>query len=222
MKKTMEENSICIICKIMATAEVSVTLECKGAETINYFSKEKKSDVVAFVGSRLHITCRRRFTDKRYIDVERKSSGSDNIFKRSTRTEHSHYDVTQDCLFCGTFVDFSKKTLSGNEAVTVKTDKFSETTKLHCLKRNDEWSFIVRGRIEYFLSDLHAADCVYHNSCASMIRMGKQIPQQYQKDKDFAKKKRLDIHKMIYSISLSYMYVAILKIMMKNSSLSLT
>ena len=36
--------------------------------------------------------------------------------------------------------------------------------------------FVIWGRIEYFLCDLHAADCVYHQTCSVNFRTNKRLP----------------------------------------------
>ena len=38
------------------------------------------------------------------------------------------------------------------------------------------------GRIEYYLSDLHAADTVYHKTCSTNFRTGRRIPVQYSEE----------------------------------------
>lgn len=52
-----------------------------------------------------------------------------------------------------------------------------------CKERNDEWSHIVLGRLE-FLQDLHAADAFYHQTCSSSFRTGKNIPKQFRDDNE--------------------------------------
>ena len=46
-------------------------------------------------------------------------------------------------------------------------------------QRGDEWSYRVKGKIEFFSSDLHAADAVYHRLCSTNFRIGKKIPLRY-------------------------------------------
>ena len=72
------------------------------------------------------------------------------------------------------------KSARTSECVRVRTNTFAETIKQCCKNRCDEWSFIVLGRIEYFMSDLHAADCVYHRSCSVNFRTERNISHQYQ------------------------------------------
>ena len=45
-----------------------------------------------------------------------------------------------------------------------------------CEIRKDEWAVGVKGRIEYFCKDLHAADSLYHQSCDVNFRTNKGIP----------------------------------------------
>ena len=84
------------------------------------------------------------------------------------------------CLFCDQTVSFDKpKDGSRLDASKVQTDDFVRTFSACAAQRCDEWSYKVKGRIEYFSSDLHAADAVYHRSCSSNFRTGKQIPLKY-------------------------------------------
>ncbi|KAG7156410.1 hypothetical protein Hamer_G006161 [Homarus americanus] len=62
----------------------------------------------------------------------------------------------------------------------VKTDTFVQTILECCDSRSDEWAFTVKGRIEYYGCDLHAADCIYHRSCSGNFRSGLSIPLQFQ------------------------------------------
>ena len=52
----------------------------------------------------------------------------------------------------------------------------AETIKKCCKEQSDEWSFVVLGRIEYFMSDHHAADCMYRRSCSVNFRTIKNVP----------------------------------------------
>ena len=48
----------------------------------------------------------------------------------------------------------------------------------HCKTRGDEWASAVQSRIEYFDADLHAADCVYPQSCSINFLKMRNIPRQ--------------------------------------------
>ena len=70
----------------------------------------------------------------------------------------------------------------------VKTDAFAKTILVHCKTRRDERAIAVQGLIEYFGGDLHAADCVYHQSCNVNFRTKREMPKQF-KSVDFAKRR---------------------------------
>lgn len=96
---------------------------------------------------------------------------------------------------CGTKVDLEGKHSSKLENYKVRTIDFGESIVKTCNERRDEWSFVVSGRIGSFVSDLHAADCVYHQSCSVNFRTGKQIPSAY--DSELCNSKRSKVGRPI-------------------------
>ena len=44
-----------------------------------------------------------------------------------------------------------------------------------CSERNDDWSHLVRGRIES-VNDLRAADAVYHRTCYTNFVTNREVP----------------------------------------------
>ena len=85
-----------------------------------------------------------------------------------------------NCLFCDNIVQFEiPRDGSKNDASKVQTDDFVKSISKCCEQRCDEWSYNVKGEIEFFSSDLHAADAVYHRPCCVIFRTGRQIPVQY-------------------------------------------
>lgn len=173
----MEAVKICAICKQSTTCNDSVVLEAKGAETVNKCGIIRGVKICVEVGSEVHIGCRKRFTDKRTLNKPQ-TSPSEPSFKRKCRASDK-FDPKTDCLFCSTKVDFSKKHSATDEPQKVRTSEFTNSIKKCCQMRGDEWSISVLGRIEYLLSDLHAADCVYHKTCSGNFRTSRQIPQEY-------------------------------------------
>ena len=53
----------------------------------------------------------------------------------------------------------------------------------------DHWGLTVKGRIEYYLRNLHAADGLYHHSCSVFFRSFKSVPMEFQNAPD-AKSRR--------------------------------
>ena len=84
------------------------------------------------------------------------------------------------CLFCDQPVHFeTSRDGSKSDASKVHTHDFVKAITNCAAQRCDEWSYRVKGKVEYFSSDLHAADAVYHRSCSTNFRVGKKIPLQY-------------------------------------------
>ena len=88
-----------------------------------------------------------------------------------------------NCLFCDNLVSFDPPKYGlETDAAKVKTHgkiSFVSTIKKCCEQRCDEWAFNVKGKIEFYSSDLHAADVVHHRSCSVNFRTGRQITTQY-------------------------------------------
>lgn len=114
------------------------------------------------------------------ISVRRLSSkGEASVSKKRSCSTLAIFNSGTDCIFCEQLVDFSGKWSLRSESVTVKTDTFSKTMLEICKKRNDMWYVDVQGCLAYFEGDLHAADCVYHQSCSENFRNRKGIPSKY-------------------------------------------
>ena len=100
-------------------------------------------------------------------DIESQKGKKGEPPKRSARVSSGPFNSQTDCLFCGTTV-----TPGGAGFSYVKTDTFVKTILECCDSRSDEWVFTVKGRIEYYCCDLHAADCIYHHSCSGNFQSG--------------------------------------------------
>ena len=88
--------------------------------------------------------------------------------------------------FCLKPVDFNPSTYDiETDGAGVRMDgevSFVSTIKECFRTRHDEWGIYGLGRIEYYLSNLHAADAVYHKACSTNFRTGRQIPLQYSEE----------------------------------------
>ena len=167
---------LCSICdREIQASEASSILRQKGADGINAASTNRGDNIVVTAGRKVHIDCRKRYTNP--IDIQlkknREESGSCVTRKRSARILDGNFDSKTDRLFCGTRVLTNRPGFS-----FVKTDVFARTILECCERRSDDWSFAVKGRIEYYGGDLHAADCLYHHSCSVNFRYGFNVPLQ--------------------------------------------
>ena len=79
-------------------------------------------------------------------------------------------------LVCKYEISFANSSKNTNfEGVTVQSFEFAKSIKQSCIKRSDQWGFSLPGRLEYKISDLHTADCVYYHSCCVNFCTGKQV-----------------------------------------------
>jgi len=58
-----------------------------------------------------------------------------------------------------------------------------------CESRSDDWGLTVKGRIEYYLRDLHAVDGLYHHSGNGNFRTYKSVPLEFQNATDVKRRK---------------------------------
>ncbi|CAC5395350.1 unnamed protein product [Mytilus coruscus] len=63
----------------------------------------------------------------------------------------------------------------------VRTDDFQRRIEQVCNDRDDEWAAEVRGRLQC-ISDLHAADALYHQTCSVNFRTSKKVPKAFSPD----------------------------------------
>ena len=152
-----------------------VRIHEKSANGINAASVQRGDNIVVTAGCEVHSDCRKWYTNPRDIEYSlNRSKGETTSLKRSARVSLGPFDSKSDCFFCGTKVVFCSSDYS-----CVQTDSFAKTILQCCGDRTDDWGFAVKGRIEYYGGDLHAADCVYHHSCYGNFRSGLDIPQKF-------------------------------------------
>ena len=124
---------------------------------------------------KVHSGCGKWYINKRDIENQKKKDASSSTSsRRSKRLAGGPFDMKTNCFFYGTRV-----VLGQTDYSYVKTDNCTRTILQYCESRKDDWAFIVKGRIEYHGSDLHAADGIYHHICRSSFRNGYDIPIQF-------------------------------------------
>ena len=165
----------CPLCERDLDCEETVVIREKGAEGINRASIERGVGVRVKAGTSVHKTCRVNHTNKKDLVNASKKDVSAQSVKRSARVSLGPYDSKMHCFFCGT----DAKRNSEERICYVKTDAFVQTILVHCKTRGDEWAVAVQGRNEHFGGDLHAADCVYHQSCNVNFRTMRDIPRPF-------------------------------------------
>ena len=187
MSASIASQAFCPICKeeIEDSSDNWVAIQWKGAKGINDASVKRKDNLVVEAGTKVHKSCRQQYINDKNIKshVAKKSSGSVPA-KRTTRCSSGGFDSEKDFIFCECTIELDKGHFSW-----VRTDKFVETILEVCESRSDDWGLTVKGRIEYYLHDLHAANGLYHHSCSGNFRSFKSVPLEFQNSPDAKRRK---------------------------------
>ena len=182
---------LCVFCKESLTnGQPTTKLGSKGCESIARASESRKSDMVTSPGQIVHSKCRKDFcAPNSIISANRKRDHdlAEGTSTPSTRQSTTPFDYNSNCLFCGHPDKYHGKK-DGHKLIPIRTFDFQVNVLEHCVKRDDEWSSLVRARIEY-AQDLHALDAVYHHICSTNFRTQRQIPQQFMLDVDIKRKR---------------------------------
>ncbi|CAG2233051.1 MOGS [Mytilus edulis] len=181
----------CIICNDdIQNGSKTVELREKGSIGINNASIERGDTIVARSGQLVHLHCRRSYVNPLVIKgLKRKSTSPAPLATPPTLRSEKQFSFQEDCLFCGnsTIETTAKRKLFDVHAV--QTTEFQTTVEQICIERKDEWATEVKGRIE-FARDLHAVDALYHSSCSTNFRTGKNVPQLFSPKSDKSQIKR--------------------------------
>lgn len=191
--------SLCKICKSdinVPSVSGSVCISEKGAEGINNASVARGDNIVVEKGDRVHVSCRSKYINKKYIEAEQKkkianiaSNSTQSSGKKRTRRSLSADSITSaelSCFFCdnqiqvdeyGGLVDSSAVQTNGRGSFTHTIDRVAKD-------RADDWGQRIAGKIEYYMKDLHAYDIKYHHLCSTNFRTSKGIPAKYRPDID--------------------------------------
>lgn len=79
-------------------------------------------------------------------------------------------------FFCGNVAELGKT--KGPSVWAVRTLDFKDSVFKACAERNDEWAEKVKRRLEC-VSDLPAADAIYHQICSANFRTKRKLPQSF-------------------------------------------
>ena len=175
----------CIICKETVEERDKKSYSVvtgKGVYSIVSASKER-DDVLEIAVGVVHVSCCARYTNKRSIEQDKKTSSSDptHITKKAGLRFSDAFDYISQCLYCTNTVTQRERRDKKAYQVMSKNQEFDKTILQTCEKRNDLWALTVKGRIAY-ANDLHTAGAVYHTLCDSAFRNGKSFPKKYKNE----------------------------------------
>jgi len=97
--------------------------------------------------------------------------------KSVLRSQEKKFEYGTNCIFCGTGDKFDGRKKE-HTLIPVRSLEFKKQVFHASTSWPDEWRLKVRSRVE-FVSDLPAADAVYHQVCNVNFRTGKQLPKKF-------------------------------------------
>ena len=168
----------CTSCKkSLADGEPTVVLGRKGCDGIEKASLARMSDLRTTIGQIVHVKCRQEYINSRNIESHRKHSLTNENKEAEKHLLRSSglFDYKTDCIFCGCSDPYDGKK-SEFRLTPARTFDLRETILQACERYHSEWVNTVKPRV-LFISDLLAADVVYHKQCAVNFNTGKQMPQ---------------------------------------------
>ena len=172
----MADDSVCVICSQPFTSSDPAVAVLSGRDLLLTRSTEcGDSRLTNLIQSNppalsVHEACRKRYINKPgAAELSRKRiPGDDSDTSRKltrTQTGGAAFRWAEDCLLCGKPASIDDRHPSKAAKVRqVKTLGINDSLTALCKVRNDEWSFVVQGRLQT-AADLHAADAVYHVNC---------------------------------------------------------
>ena len=143
-----------------------------------------------------HHLCTCEYIDK--IKIKRAANQKESYVEEPTPTKRTRHDTDTfcfqlHCIFCGKTCTEDKKH-PGRKAIhrvrtaeyggTLKYGSFKEAILAVCDTRDDKQSEDVRIRVNSAMSDLHAADALYHEHCRSIFMPPKAVSSVITKSKE--------------------------------------
>lgn len=188
------KQDVCVICQENHDTNKLVKIGSKGKATLKKVSLERKdTDVTDNLSKNpiyVHENCRKDYVSKKSIRQHKASDEWKTKVgeRKRTRSQRSREDGSScfsfpiQYLFCTNSInderEKSKKKKSDETVHFVRTLDFDDSIKKVCEERQDDWSRQVYSRL-VSMSDMHAADAVYHHSCSTYFRSGRGIPDRY-------------------------------------------
>jgi len=131
-----------------------------GADKVNEASHKRGcDDVVVADGIRVHMDCRKWYTNERDIQTLLKRATEPSAPRRkSMRVSEGPLNFRTDCLFCGRMVI---RDTHGHDdtASEVKTDSFPHCILACCEERCDDWFFTVKVSLHIMKQPIFSFIC---------------------------------------------------------------
>ena len=154
-------------------SEVSIIIQ-KGANGMNTASTQRSDRIVVEAGVKVRTDCRKLCTNPQQIERKLSANPTFSPTRKRTRDAKDLFNNNTDCFFWGVTIQPESSDYSN-----VKIDTFTNSILKCCDNCSNDCVTTVKGRIEYFCGDLHAADCLYHHFCSINLWTDRDVPQQY-------------------------------------------
>jgi len=189
--------SICKICNqhLSDDKRLVVKIGQVGAQTINNASSTKGLSLHVEPGIIIHVKCRAKYTNVKYIHLFLKHKDNSDI-QKLLRSPGLSYNSKTECIFCGK-PDKYKGKKEKHKLSPVRTHEFEEAILDHGTKREDNWAENVFLRLDFIhtdCSDLIAGDAVYHKQCHVNFATYRNIPEIFSSQDDKTPSKKVKIN----------------------------
>lgn len=179
-------NKPLIICRTARIKNVIACSKLRGDNIAELLENELATNTEYII--QCHKSCVSTYTSKHHIKRQATSAPSEKQSelqqpKRSYRSKQPTFDFKNNCLFCGEQCQLQPDPRHPNRwkrAMRCATagqgpHDFKQAILRACDQRGDEQASNIRLRIQGCLSDLHAADAIYHSSCHSKFMSERNI-----------------------------------------------
>lgn len=191
----MDEIENCVLCKkrLDVGGPAKVTVGEKGAAGINKASEQRSVSIHTVSGQRVHTICHCDYIKPSAI-IQAQKQKNEGAKPSTSHTLRHSAEVTLiivvTVFFCGKEIKrdkLKKRDLELSEALALK----AKASILEvCNQRKDAWSDLVQARLLH-VHDLPSAGALYHQTCSSNFRTGKQAPKAYMTEEIVYKKVKL-------------------------------
>lgn len=180
---SQEQCDICDICDRTITSDRSNISE-RGLPNVIKISADLKDGLDKKLSHKtcpipVHLSCKKQYTMPSNIR-KRKRESSESLHaaekKIHCRSQSSKFNIKEDCLYCGEFVDKTAKlpTHRRDQSHNAATKELLSSVAAKSLQRADSWGEAVYIRIQG-TGDLVAAEATYHHDCQIRFHDGRQL-----------------------------------------------
>ena len=165
----------CVFCnKSLADGEPTVVLRQRGCDCIEKASIARESELRTVVGQTVHVKCRQDYTNLLIIKSYRKQTANESVeVDRHSLHFSGLFDYKTNYIFCSCPDPYDGKK-SEFRIIPAIILELRGTILQACEWYHTEWINAVKPCV-LFVSDLPAADVVYHKQCSVNFYTGKQM-----------------------------------------------